>query len=74
MKRLSVVATAVAIALFPPPAHPQAPSARPVWRPVIMGTQAMIAAEHPVEHHQAGIGSDAFILTYIANQNRVVSR
>jgi gamma-glutamyltranspeptidase/glutathione hydrolase len=66
-----------------------------------MGTQAMIAAEHPleafaaqqvlqaggnaidaavaafymttvVEHHQAGIGGDAFILAYIANQNRVV--
>ncbi|MBI2402654.1 MAG: gamma-glutamyltransferase [Gemmatimonadetes bacterium] len=101
MKSPSVVAAAVAIALFPLPAHTQAPSARPVWRPVIMGTQAMIAAEHPleafaaqqvlqaggnaidaavaafymttvVEHHQAGIGGDAFILAYIANQNRVV--
>jgi len=101
MKRPNVVAAAVAIALFPPPAHPQAPSDRPVWRPVIMGTQAMIAAEHPlealaaqqvlqaggnaidaavaafymttvVEHHQAGIGGDAFILAYIAKENRVV--
>ena len=79
----------------------QAAADRPVWRPVVMGTQAMIAAEHPlealaaqrvleaggnaidaavaafymttvVEHHQAGIGGDAFIVAWIADQQRVV--
>ena len=77
------------------PVEAQVPTDRPVWRPVVMGTEAMIAAEHPleahaarqaleadgnaidaavaafymttvVEHHQAGIGGDAFILAYLA--------
>jgi gamma-glutamyltranspeptidase/glutathione hydrolase len=97
-----VIALAVAIALLPAPqVQAQSSSARPVWRPVIMGRQAMIAAEHPleamaaqkvletggnavdaavaafymttvVEHHQAGIGGDAFILMYLADRNEVV--
>lgn len=79
----------------------QVPTDQPFWRPVIMGTEAMIAAEHPlearaarqaleaggnaidaavaafymttvVEHHQAGIGGDAFILAYLADRNEVV--
>jgi gamma-glutamyltranspeptidase/glutathione hydrolase len=73
----------------------------PAWRTVVMGTQGMVAAEHPleaqaglealkaggnaidaavavfymttvVEHHQAGIGGDGFILAYLADQKRVV--
>jgi gamma-glutamyltranspeptidase/glutathione hydrolase len=81
--------------------HVQHPPDRPFWRPVVMGTKAMIAAEHPleamaarkvleaggnavdaavaafymttvVEHHQAGIGGDAFIVAYIADQKKVV--
>lgn len=101
MTRLPIF-VAGAIALFPPlPARAQSPSERPVWRPVVMGRQAMIAAEHPleamaaqraletggnaidaavaafymttvVEHHQAGIGGDAFILVYLADRNEVV--
>jgi gamma-glutamyltranspeptidase/glutathione hydrolase len=102
---LSAALTAAALAAAPvlcgSAASGQAPPERPVWRPVIMGTQAMIAAEHPleamaaqqvllaggnaidaavaafymttvVEHHQAGIGGDAFILAYIAAEDRVV--
>ena len=74
---------------------------RPFWRPVVMGTFGMVAAEHPleaiagmeilkdggnafdaaaavfymttvVEQHQAGIGGDAFILAYVAAEDRVV--
>jgi gamma-glutamyltranspeptidase/glutathione hydrolase len=77
------------------------PADRPFWRPVVMGSKAMIAAEHPleamaaqrvldaggnaidaavaafymttvVEHHQAGIGGDAFIVAYLADQKKVV--
>ncbi len=100
MIRRALLSSAL-LALLPIVATAQEPSARPVWRPVIMGTQAMIAAEHPleamaaqkaleaggnaidaavaafymttvVEHHQAGIGGDAFILAYIAAEDRVV--
>src|SRR5574341_1523892 len=102
MRIRHVTAGAVAIFLCSLRQAPaQAPFARPVWRPVIMGTHAMIAAEHPleamaaeqvlraggnaidaavaafylttvVEHHQAGIGGDAFILACIAKEKRVV--
>ena len=101
MMRPTVI-LAGAVALLPPPlVQAQASADRPVWRPVIMGRQAMIAAEHPleamaaqkvleaggnaidaavaafymttvVEHHQAGIGGDAFILAYLADRNEVV--
>lgn len=83
------------------PATAQAPADRPFWRPVVMGTRGMVAAEHPleavagmrileaggnafdaaaavfyvttvVEQHQAGIGGDAFILAYLAAEDRVV--
>lgn len=76
-------------------------SDRPFWRPVVMGTMGMVAAEHPleaiagmkileaggnafdaaaavfymttvVEQHQAGMGGDAFILAYVAEEDRVV--
>ncbi len=79
----------------------QQPSERPFWRPVVMGTFGMVAAEHPleaiagmeilraggnafdaaaavfymttvVEQHQAGMGGDAFILAYVAAEDRVV--
>ena len=79
----------------------QAPAERPFWRPVVMGTHGMVAAEHPleaiaafevlqaggnaidaavaafymttvVEHHQAGIGGDAFILAYIKQRSEVI--
>jgi gamma-glutamyltranspeptidase/glutathione hydrolase len=100
MKHTTVLAAALAL-LLPAAARAQSPSERPFWRTVVMGTQAMIAAEHPlealaaqkalesggnaidaavaafymttvVEHHQAGIGGDAFILAYIAAEDRVV--
>jgi len=77
------------------------PAERPFWRPVVMGTTGMVAAEHPleaiagmqilgqggnafdaaaavfymttvVEQHQAGMGGDAFILAYLAEEDRVV--
>lgn len=80
---------------------PTDPADRPFWRPVVMGTLGMVAAEHPleaiagmqilesggnafdaaaavfymttvVEQHQAGIGGDAFILAYLAAEDRVV--
>jgi gamma-glutamyltranspeptidase/glutathione hydrolase len=79
----------------------QSPADAPFWRPVIMGTFGMVAAEHPleamagwqvleaggnafdaaaavfymttvVEQHQAGMGGDAFILAYVAEEDRVV--
>ncbi len=79
----------------------QQPSDRPFWRPVVMGTFGMVAAEHPleaiagmeilqaggnafdaatavfymttvVEQHQAGMGGDAFLLAYVAAEDRVV--
>ena len=81
--------------------YAQGLSDRPFWRPVVMGTEAMIAAEHPlealaarkaleaggnaidaavaafymttvVEHHQAGIGGDGFILAYLADRDEVI--
>ena len=101
MTRLPIVLAGAIALCQPPPARAQSPSERPVWRPVVMGRQAMIAAEHPleaiaaqqvleaggnaidaavaafymttvVEHHQAGIGGDAFILAYLADRNEVV--
>lgn len=83
------------------PLAAQQPSERPYWRPVVMGTYGMVAAEHPleaiagmeilraggnafdaaaavfymttvVEQHQAGLGGDAFMLAYLAAENRVV--
>jgi gamma-glutamyltranspeptidase/glutathione hydrolase len=95
---LVVVLLAVCL---PMQARAQSKADRPVWRPVVMGTQAMIAAEHPleamaaqkvleaggnavdaavaafymttvVEHHQAGIGGDAFIVAWIADRQKVV--
>jgi gamma-glutamyltranspeptidase/glutathione hydrolase len=79
----------------------QQPAERPFWRPVVMGTFGMVAAEHPletiagmeilraggnafdaatavfymttvVEQHQAGMGGDAFVLAYVAAEDRVV--
>ena len=84
-----------------PGAAAQQASDRPVWRPVILGTEAMVAAEHPlealaaeevlraggnafdaasalfymtsvVEQHQAGIGGDAFMVAYLAAEDRVL--
>ncbi|MBT3958868.1 MAG: gamma-glutamyltransferase [Gemmatimonadales bacterium] len=89
------------IAITSSPAAAQAPADAPVWRPVVMGTYGMVAAEHPlevmagwevlegggnafdaatavfymttvVEQHQAGMGGDAFIVAYVADQDRVV--
>ena len=101
MNRRALLAAALFALLPPTAARAQAPAERPFWRTVVMGTQAMIAAEHPmealaaqkaleaggnaidaavaafymttvVEHHQAGIGGDAFILAYIAAESRGV--
>jgi len=101
MVRLALTVAGALALLHPQDTHAQSASDRPVWRPVIMGRQAMIAAEHPmeamaaqqvlqaggnaidaavaafymttvVEHHQAGIGGDAFILIYLADRNEVV--
>lgn len=41
MHLLSLLAAAVVLG--------QAPSERPVWRPAVMGTTGMVAAEHPLE-------------------------
>ncbi len=99
MNKLAVLPLLLAVQATALPA--QDPADRPFWRPVVMGTQAMIAAEHPleamaaqkvleaggnaidaavaafymttvVEHHQAGIGGDAFILAWLADQQKVV--
>ena len=98
------LATAVllfSVGVFEPGVDAQQPSERPFWRPVVMGTFGMVAAEHPleaiagmeilrtggnafdaaaavfymttvVEQHQAGMGGDAFILAYLAAEDRVV--
>lgn len=102
---VSIAAACLLLAL-PAPAIGQSsdadsPADRPFWRPVVMGTMGMVAAEHPleavagmrileaggnafdaaaavfymttvVEQHQAGMGGDAFILAYLAEEDRVV--
>jgi gamma-glutamyltranspeptidase/glutathione hydrolase len=101
MRNIVIASTAALLLLGQTTVHAQNPTERPFWRTVVMGTKAMIAAEHPlearaaqkvlesggnaidagvaafymttvVEHHQAGIGGDAFIVAYIANQKKVV--
>ena len=100
--RLALGLVTLVVAAFHAPARAQeAPADRPFWRPVVMGTTGMVAAEHPleaiagmrileaggnafdaaaavfymttvVEQHQAGMGGDAFILAYLAAEDRVV--
>ena len=100
--RLTLLSCALAVGLAVSGGiRAQGLSDRPFWRPVVMGTQAMIAAEHPlealaarkaleaggnaidaavaafymttvVEHHQAGIGGDGFILAYLADRDEVI--
>ena len=59
----------------------QPPSERPFWRPVVMGTQAMVAAEHPLEAmaamrimEQGGNAIDAavaaFYMTSVVEQHQ----
>ena len=101
MKKILIAAIAALVLFGQSAVHVQSPADRPFWRTVVIGTKAMIAAEHPlealaaqkaleaggnaidaavaafymttvVEQHQAGIGGDAFIVAYLANQNRVV--
>ena len=96
--RLGLIVLAV-VTLTGLPAEAQSPSDRPFWRPVVMGTFGMVAAEHPleamagweileaggnafdaaaavfymttvVEQHQAGMGGDAFMVAYVAEQDR----
>lgn len=98
---MRLVLAAVAIAITSIPSTAQSPADAPFWRPVVMGTFGMVAAEHPleamagwqileaggnafdaaasvfymttvVEQHQAGMGGDAFIVAYVASQDRVV--
>ena len=101
MKKIVIASMAALLLIGQTGVHAQSASDRPFWRTVVMGTKAMIAAEHPlearaaqkvlesggnaidaavaafymttvVEHHQAGIGGDAFIVAYIADQKKVV--
>ena len=104
MTRVTPITLAVAVAsttgAWAPTLDAQSPAQTPFWRPVVVGTRGMVAAEHPleaiagfevlkgggnafdaaaavfymttvVEQHQAGMGGDAFILAYIADENRV---
>ena len=41
--------SAFAISILCTPLHAQAPEEAPFWRPVVMGTFGMVAAEHPLE-------------------------
>ncbi|MEE3185216.1 MAG: gamma-glutamyltransferase, partial [Gemmatimonadota bacterium] len=41
--------SAFAISILCAPLHAQSPSEAPFWRPVVMGTFGMVAAEHPLE-------------------------
>ena len=41
--------SAFAISSLCTPLHAQAPEEAPFWRPVVMGTFGMVAAEHPRE-------------------------
>jgi gamma-glutamyltranspeptidase/glutathione hydrolase len=45
----TAVAVASAIGLWTPPLDAQAPATHPFWRPVVLGTRGMVAAEHPLE-------------------------
>ncbi len=101
MHRALILAVAATLATGHLPLAAQAPADRPFWRPVVMGTFGMVAAEHPletmagwqileaggnafdaaaavfymttvVEQHQAGMGGDAFMVAYVADQDRVV--
>ena len=101
MKTTVMVLSFVVLGVASASAQDANPAARPFWRTVVMGTKAMVAAEHPleaqaaqqvllaggnaidaavaafyvtsvVEHHQAGIGGDAFILIWLAKEKRVV--
>ncbi len=97
----SIAVTLFGVGVNALPLSARQPSERPFWRPVVMGTYGMVAAEHPleaiagmdilraggnafdaaaavfymttvVEQHQAGMGGDAFILAYLAAEDRVV--
>lgn len=101
MNRTALILAPVMVVLGSTVIHVQHASDRPFWRTVVMGTKAMVAAEHPlearaaqkvleaggnaidaavatfymttvVEHHQAGIGGDAFIVAYLADRKKVV--
>ena len=101
MRARLVVATIAVTAVSTHPLTAQSTAERPFWRPVVMGTFGMVAAEHPletiagwqileaggnafdaaaavfymttvVEQHQAGMGGDAFMVAYVAEQDRVV--
>ena len=101
MRRLIVLVAVFTLIFTPAPALSQAAAERPFWRPVVMGTFGMVAAEHPleamagwkileaggnafdaaaavfymttvVEQHQAGMGGDAFMVAYVAEEDRVV--
>ena len=41
--------SAFAISILCTPLHAQSPEEAPFWRPVVMGTFGMVAAEHPLE-------------------------
>jgi gamma-glutamyltranspeptidase/glutathione hydrolase len=98
---MRTVPTVLAIAITCAPLSAQNPAETPFWRPVVMGTFGMVAAEHPleamagwqvlegggnafdaaaaifymttvVEQHQAGMGGDAFMVAYVADEGRVV--
>lgn len=99
--RGALITTFVTIMAITWPLSAQPTAERPFWRPVVMGTHGMVAAEHPleamagwkileaggnafdaatavfymttvVEQHQAGMGGDAFMVAYVADQDRVV--
>jgi gamma-glutamyltranspeptidase/glutathione hydrolase len=96
----TALALASVIGSWVPSLDAQGPATNPFWRPVVLGTRGMVAAEHPleaiagfeilkaggnafdaaaavfymttvVEQHQAGMGGDAFILAYVADEDRV---
>ncbi len=100
MRRAPTVAAALLV-ICSPSLVAQAPAEGPFWRPVVMGTFGMVAAEHPleamagwqileaggnafdaaaavfymttvVEQHQAGMGGDAFMVAWVADEERVV--
>ena len=101
MKTMAAFLGLIALGAASATAQDPKPAERPFWRTVVMGTKAMVAAEHPleaqaaqkvllaggnaidaavaafymttvVEHHQAGIGGDAFIMIWLAREKRMV--
>ena len=46
---MRIMLSAFAISILCTPLHAQAPEEAPFWRPVVMGTFGMVAAEHPLE-------------------------